>query len=333
MFALVVFLFAGNPLPALDPRVESVHFLVEGEVSIFNPDGTLKDGSPSHAWSGEIRFHRDGAISMERRSDAQKGVLSKLSVIHGGETHDIQTFQGKLAQMKRAGDIGDFFAEMNLRGLPDTWPTLFAPYNPLFRTIAAVPKRVEQIGGIDHDVMDVPFGRSRMMRYWLTKDAHPNVVRWEEFKVSKPTDPISRCEIRLGRIPLEGGFFTFPVESIRSVFEVMGPDEKKMVQYKIPQQVFATRIIPASMKVNTITDRDSISFAYDNKSQVFDQTKPQPVAKTTAVKDSSAVEPSSPDETSKALLERGRSAGNSWWLLGLASTVVGVISFVLWRRS
>jgi hypothetical protein len=306
MFALVVLLFAGNPLPPLDSRVNSLHFLIEGETAGFNPDGSpiLNEGFDKTDWSGEIRFHRDGAMSWEWRSDMQPGLM-KFSAIHEGESHSIHILRGKPSQTKLTGDLGFFVEDSKFRDLSDAWPTMFGPYNPLYsNTPASIPTRVEKLNGVDYDVMDVPISNgSRMIRYWITRSNHPNVVQWEEFETNKPPVLIDRCEIRLGKIPLENEPFYFPVESTRSVFKTTNSATKKDSYSKTPQKVFYTRIMPPFMKVNTISDRDSIQFPF------------MPLS-----------------EATTALPQLERRASWFWPLIagGLASVVSGAI---MWRRS
>jgi hypothetical protein len=336
---LMLLVFAGNPFPKMDQRIESLQFSIEGEAKGFAPDGTaITEYFAQSHWSGEIRYHRDGAMSWEWQDGFAEGKLKKFSTIHGGESHQITTTKGKPSQSKLPGDMGAFFKGLRKRELPDAWPTLFGPYNPFFYGVTPeVSKRVEKLNGVDYDVFDVSTVKDVITtRYWFTKDAYPNVVQWEEFKmIGGKSLLVQRCEIKLGKVPLGQDFFTFPIESARSVLISKDFKTKAVTQLKTPQQVFYTRINPASMKLNTIKDRDSLQFAFDDKSKVLDFTKPQPVGKTVLVKDRSLLKPSDPETTSKALLEREHGGDSSWlWLLfaglGLISVVVG---FILWRRS
>jgi hypothetical protein len=328
VYVLVISALLQSP-PSLDPRIFSLEFLIEGERAGYGPNGEVLPAYSKSAWSGAVKFHREGAVSLEWQDDDVPGALRRYAVQHGAETRIQDKVRGRFVQAREVGDLEMFFSDLRRRELPDIWPGLFAPYNSTLKLPFTM--RSETLNGVVCDVLEIVEGQQtkRLIRYWMTQG---NVVRWEEFEDVQGKRLRSRCDISLRKVKFDGGELTVPVEAHRGVYYNVDYATKKVTWSDKPRQVFTTRIPPASIKINTIDDRKKVMFPFDGKTRVVDFSKPQPPGQSaTEVRLQRNVTPSDPVTVAQALTKHRHECFN-WWWMGVISAIFAAIGLAAKRR-
>jgi hypothetical protein len=332
LFSLIVAVVVSeNPLPPFDSRVKSLEFTVEGERTFYTPEGAIDPGHRTVPWQGTVRYHHEGGLSLEWRTDELPGGLRKLSLRHGGEAHAIDVLQGKVQQRREIGDLKRVYLNMRLRELPDAWPTLFAPYDPRLANATAT-SRETTLDGTAYDLVEVSLNGQPFSSYWVRQGASREVAQWEQYDYSQGSKQVvQRCRITLRPATYGGMTILVPSESHRELYKVFNSQTNVSQFYSRPAQVFTTRILPQTVKINTIDDVNSLMFAFDGKTKVIDMTKPQPVPPSIA-RFQHELKPSDSGDVAKALADRTHSAETRWWLWGLLTAALASGLAIYFRR-
>jgi hypothetical protein len=335
MFCLMLLSLAyDTALPPADPRIKTIEYLIEGDRIGYNQDGT-RTNEAKVEWSGLVKFHRDGAVYFESQTDYQPGHKLKASGRQGFDTRYQDQFRGRIEQTRNIGSLCSVFLDVDRRGIIDIWPSLFADCTISLKQADGIKTtRLDKLNGVDLDLTEIVYKRNTgtTLRYWLTKDEHPNVVRWEERSgIGNSSNLRWSCDITLRTISSNGETFVIPVEAKRKVFLKFNYKKMENEHLKNPIAIWSTRITPKYVKMNPGFTPESLALVFDKKFPVDDFEKIPNPSNGPEIRFVHQLQPSDPKDVANALVQPEQSS-NPWRWVGIISGIVAVGGIIAHRR-